>query len=133
MHLTLMSVFWGNSLFDYLKCLLLFVVLVLAVTLFRHFFLRRLHKKAKATPSPLDNVLVEGIRKYLIPLCYYGAFYLSIQFLVLNSTVTMIINIASLALVAILGADFFSSIVSFLLNKYWERKYSEANNTLVIK
>ena len=124
--------YFNNTLSNYLLSLLVFITSILIITVSKHFLLKRLSDWAEKTTSN-DYMLVRGIKKYSLPLTYFGAFYLSIKILYLNPTLNNIVNFAALAFIIILGAILSSSFVIFLLDKYWKKTNKDFNNKLALK
>jgi len=114
--------FWNNTVLDYLIFLGSLVASFIAILIFRRIILRRLIKWAEKTPTSLDDMLLKSFKRYLLPMCYVGAVYLNLQWLILSDGVSKFIDIIALAAVMILGAVVVSSILIYLFNKYFENK-----------
>lgn len=95
---------------------------IVALLIFKLILLKRLTVWAKNTPTLLDDLLVRTIKKYLIPLAYFGVIYLNTKWLTINPSVLKIINIMMLAFMMIFSAIVLSTLFTFLLNKYLEEK-----------
>ena len=118
----LQTTFLNNRILDYLIFISVFVFGVIVVKIFRSVIIKRLKVLAEKTATAIDNLLVQGIEKYLLPLFYFGVFYLSIQFLTLNPILQKVINILGLVLLTIFGVQFLLLIFVGGLNAYFEKK-----------
>ena len=125
-------VYFNNTVLDYLMFLLFFVIGCITIKIVGYFLIKYLNKWAKKTETTTDDLLVQGISKYLMPILYFCVFYLDTKTLFLNSSISKIINISILAFVMIMGAIFISSITAFFLNKYWKYKVKGEDNKLAL-
>ena len=94
----LKQVYFGNSVEAYATALITFVVGLLIVYVFKKIVLSRLEKWAKKTETNLDDLLVKGIEKSIVPLLYFGAFYVAVQTLSLSVKVEKALRIISVIL-----------------------------------
>ena len=108
-----------NSILDYIICLSLFLISIFFINLFRRFILHKLRQWAERTTTTLDDFLVGIFQNYLIPLLYFGAFYLSIRTLTLNPTLSKLIDILGLVLLTIFAIRCLMAVISYGLEVYW--------------
>ena len=66
----------GNKVFDYLICLGICVGGFLVVKMFELVVLVRLKKIAEKTSTSLDDFFLKLVKKIVVPLAYFGVFYL---------------------------------------------------------
>ena len=125
--------YFNNTVLDYLIFLASFVISCVGIKTIGHFLIKHLNAWANKTKTPLDDLLVLGIRKYLMPITYLGAFYLTAKVLYFNPALIKIINTAILAFILVIGAMFASSVAAFLFNKYFGNKVKGSNNKLALK
>lgn len=123
----------GNTLLQYLQALLLFLLILLILLLMKRFIIKRIHERVRQAESASGDMLIGAIRKYLLPLCYYGAFYFAVKLLELPHKLSKIFNILSLAILTALGAFFISSVLSFAIMKCWEKKSKDSDTSPAIK
>ena len=124
--------FWNNTVLDYIIFFGALIISIGLLLIIRLILLKRLAKWAEKTPTSLDDMLVKTTRKYLMPLLFVGAFYFNTKWLVLPETVQRVIDIICLAFVMIFGAFVISTLLVFLLNKYFEKK-GNTGSKLAIK
>jgi len=116
------TVIFNNRVLDYLICISIFLISILVIKLFRRFVLARLKRWAERTTTTFDNFLIEIIDKNLLPLLYFGAFYLSIRTLTLNPVLSKVIDILGLALLTIFVIRSLISLINYILYVFWLRK-----------
>jgi small-conductance mechanosensitive channel len=119
--------FWNNTILDYLIFLGSLAASFIVLLVFKRIILRRLVKWAEKTPTSLDDMLLKAFKRYLLPLLYVGALYLNTKWLKLSDGAEDVINVIALAAVMILGAVIISSLLIYLLNKYFEKRQREVN------
>ncbi|MEJ2614382.1 MAG: hypothetical protein P8Z35_05465, partial [Ignavibacteriaceae bacterium] len=67
----------GNTILTYITAVIIFIIGIIVINIFRKIILSRLKKWAEKTKTSIDDFLIRGIEKAVIPLLYYGAFYLA--------------------------------------------------------
>lgn len=118
----LQQTFLHNRILDYLICLSVFLIGIIVIQIFKRFLLKRLRKWAKRTTTTIDDFLIRMIEKELLPLFYFGAFYVSIQVLTLNPALEKGINVLGLILLTIFGVRFLLAVIVYGLENYWVKK-----------
>jgi len=118
----LQQTFLHNRILDYLICLSVFLIGIIVIQIFKRFLLKRLRKWAKRTATTIDDFLIRMIEKELLPLFYFGAFYVSIQGLTLNPALEKGINVLGLILLTIFGVRFLLAVIVYGLENYWVKK-----------
>ncbi|MBU3964546.1 mechanosensitive ion channel family protein [Patescibacteria group bacterium] len=78
---SLSMAFWGNTLFDYLIALFVFIVVVLILRIFKEVIIVELRRLAKRTKTKFDDVIIRMIDSVGWPLYVLLSFYLSFLFL----------------------------------------------------
>ncbi len=115
----------GNEVSAYLISLAIFVVGLILVKVVDRIIVGRAKKWAEKTKSELDDLFIGVIEKKVLPVLYFGAFYIAIQSLVLSETVKKIVQVAGVALLTVLGIRLLTSLIYFALERYWEAKAVE--------
>ncbi len=118
MEQLLKETFWGNTVLQYLIAAGYFVGGVIIVTIFKKIVLVQLKKWAEKTTTKLDDYIIIGIRKAIVPILYYGSLYVAIKTLTLSPYAENV-----LSLVTIFAATFFSirlitSTLDFSITNY---------------
>ena len=81
------QVYYNNTILEYLVATGLFVILILALRLFRRVVLWRLKKWSEKTKTTIDDFIVKVIERAVFPLLNFGAFYLSVTTLDLSDKI----------------------------------------------
>ena len=115
----LQTVFFNNRVLDYLICLSIFLGSIVVIRLLERFILMRLKKWAKKTTTTLDDFLIVIFEKNIMPLFYFGAFYVSIRCLSLNSVLSKMIDILGLVILTVFAIRFLVAVVSYILEIFW--------------
>jgi small-conductance mechanosensitive channel len=113
---------WGNTAERYLIAVGIFVGGIILIKIFKTIILHRLKKWAEKTETTLDDFLIKGIEKSIVPLLYYGAFYAGITSLTLNAQARKIIEIVSLVLLTFFIVRFISSTLMFTLTYFIKKQ-----------
>ncbi len=120
--------YFNNTVANYLLFLGVVLVSFVVIRVTGFIVTRHLFDWARKTKTTVDDLFVGGIQKYLTPIGYFAAFYLSTKILYLNEFLTKTVNTLVLAFITIIGAMFASSLVVFLVNRFLDSKMSDANN-----
>ncbi|MBL7091998.1 MAG: mechanosensitive ion channel family protein [Candidatus Omnitrophica bacterium] len=110
--------FLGNRILDYLISALLLLIGFGVIKIFQRFILKRLKVWAEKTATTLDDFLVKVIQSVLLPLAYFGAFYLSVTTLNLNPLLKRIIDITGMAILTLFTARLATALVGYGFNVY---------------
>lgn len=114
--------YFGNTLEAYLIALGIFIGGIILIKIFKSIVLYRLKKWSEKTETTLDDFLIRGIEKSIVPLLYYGAFYAGITSLTLNPQTKNIVDIVSLALLTFFIVRFISSTIMFTLSYFLKKQ-----------
>jgi small-conductance mechanosensitive channel len=118
------KVYYNNSLLAYLIAAGLFVLLILALKVFRYYILRYLKKWAEKTSTTLDDFLIRAIERAVLPLMYFASFYISINTLELAESLQKILHGASVVVIMF----FALRLVTNAIRHFIETKFgSEAD------
>jgi len=112
----------NNPLLNYIYALLVLFLGILTVQLIKSVVIKRLRAGAEATASKVDDLIVNGIRKSLVPLAYVCVLYLSVKFLDLPPFINRAIDILATILVVFFGIRFLLPIIIFSFDSYLAKK-----------
>lgn len=118
---------WSNQVADYLLTIFLFLAGLSTIKVFQHFFLKRLKKWAKSTATTVDDFLVDLLQRILLPLAYFGAFYLSVNTLTLNPLIARLIDISGMAFLTLFATRLIISAAVYGFGVYQEKSDRDAN------
>ncbi len=112
----------GNRVADYLIFIGLFLAGFGMIKIFKHFILRRLKKWAEKTATTIDDLLLSIIQRLILPLAYFGVFYLSVNILSLHPLLKKIIDIAGMAILMVFAARLAISLMGYGFNIYFTKR-----------
>ncbi|MCQ9207913.1 MAG: mechanosensitive ion channel family protein [Omnitrophica bacterium] len=114
--------FLGNSVLNYAIAILTVLGILLALTIFKRIILIRLKKWAEKTATTIDDFAVGLIQNIVIPLAYFGAFYLGVNVLTLHSSLKKGINILGLVLLTIFTARLVTALINYGFKVYLSQR-----------
>lgn len=114
----LSQTYFENTVLQFLTAFGMFLLGIILIYIFKIIILRRLNKWAKNTETEVDDFLVRGVEKSVIPLLYFGVFYLALTSLTLPEKGAKWINIISVILVTFFAIRIITSSLKFALNSY---------------
>ena len=114
--------YFGNTIEAYLIAVGIFIGGIILIKIFKSIILYRLKKWSEKTETTLDDFLIRGIEKSIVPLLYYGAFYAGLTSLTLNPSTRKIIEIVSLVLLTFFIVRFISSTIMFTLTYFIKKQ-----------
>ncbi len=123
----------GNTVSDYLASLAVIAGGILILWIFRRVFLNRLKAWAKKTGTKLDDLVVAGLEKAVLPIAYLGVFYLSVTLLALSKSLLKGFNIAAAVLLTLFAIRFCIAAISHATGLYWRRKEDEVKKQIFEK
>jgi small-conductance mechanosensitive channel len=113
--------FLKNSLADYGKSILIVIAGFILISIIKRVIIPRLQKAVDKTKLSIDSFVIANLRKQVLPVLYYIAFYLGIQNLAVHSKITFIINKAGLIIVIISVTRFIITLSLFLIRRYFTK------------
>lgn len=118
--------FLRNRVADYAVFLAILLGGAIGVHFVRWAVLRRLRVLAEKTSTKLDDFAVAIFRKSLLPLAYYGVFYLASTTLVLSPFLEKSIHVGGVALLTYLAIQFAIAISRYGIQSYVEKQGKDA-------
>ncbi len=119
------KMFFQNSLLDYIISFAILLIGIIIIKLLKIFLLRPIKKLAKQTATAIDDFLITILKKTLIPLLYYGVFFISLQSLTLHPIISKSIEVIGVILLTVFGVIFLTSFVEYLIKDYLIRDKEE--------
>ncbi len=117
--------FFGNSLLDYAKALGYFLLSLIILFFLRKIILHRMKKAAEHTKTTWDDFIVKQIQDHVVPILYFGSFYLSIQGLAIHPNITFFLNAVAILLLNYNILRFLSSSV----HRFLQQRETLSNGT----
>jgi small-conductance mechanosensitive channel len=109
-----------NRVEDYLVFLAVLVAGIVIITIFKRVVLGRLKQWAKSTNWNIDEFVVDIIRNMVVPIAYYGMFFLASKNLAIPPVLERIIEMAGMVLIAFLSAQALIAVAGFAVRTYIE-------------
>jgi small-conductance mechanosensitive channel len=119
------QVYFDNTVYQYLVALATFILGIIALTIFKKIILSRLKKWTEKTETTIDDFLIKGLEKAVLPVIYLIIFYLAIMTLELPSYVVDIIDKVTIILVTFFFIKIITSAIKFSLSTYVKRRTPE--------
>jgi len=114
--------FLQNSIQDYLLFLSILIVGILLIRILKGVVLNRLKAWTKKTATTIDDFLIHIIQKSLLPLLYFGVFFISARSLSLNPSISKIIDVLGVILLTFNGIRFLVALAVYVIENYWSKK-----------
>ncbi|MDP3678151.1 MAG: mechanosensitive ion channel family protein [Methylotenera sp.] len=124
---------FANAVFNYLSAFGIFIGGVAVVYVFKKYILSRLKKWAVATETLIDDFLINAIEKFLIPIIYFGIFYVALHTLNLSENFKHGLGIATIILVTLLVVSAVISAVNFVLQSYLNKSLDSDSGAKQLK
>ena len=126
LHDLLNQEFLRNRVADYAVFLAVVLGGILAVVVIRRIVLHRLRVLAEKTETTLDDFAIDIFRKQLVPLAYYGIFYMASTTLVLSPFLTKAIHVGGMTLLTFLTIQFVIAFSRYGIRTYAEKQGRDA-------
>lgn len=108
----------GNTVYQYLIALAIFIGGIALVYVFKKIILHRLKKWAASTETSIDDYLIKSIEKSFVPVFYFLIFYLAIKSLTLSSSFEKGLNIFIVLLITYLVVKIIASTINYFFTSY---------------
>ena len=103
----------GNTVLKYLISAGVFAAGIFLVRIFKTVVLNRIEKLTEKTATDVDDFLISAAEKSAVPLFYYGAFYIALQYLNLTPKAENAGSVLGTLLVAVMGIRLLLEIITF--------------------
>ena len=112
------QIYFGNTILEYITAIGIFVLVIIVVKIFRLVVLRRLKKWAQKTKTTIDDFILNGIKKSVIPILYYSAIYFAARSLNLTDSVRNILDVLSIVVVTFFIVRLITSTLDYSIKSY---------------
>ena len=117
--------FFGNSLYDYSLAMGYFVGGFVVVWVIKTVIFGQAKKLAAKTKTQFDDELVLLIERSVVPILYYGIFYITSKSLNQHPTIDKTITVLGAILLTYFGVRFILQLARFIIFDLWVPKQSE--------
>ncbi len=125
--------FLQNTILNYLIFLLTFLTGVVIIRIFKSIIFHRLKTWAEKSATTLDDFLIHIFEKKLLPMLYFGVFYLSAKSLTLSPTLSKFIDVIGIVLLTFFSISLIVELLNYLLKNYWAKKEADPNRERAVK
>jgi len=119
---------WGNSGYDYVVAILIFIGSIAILKIFQVIILARLNNLAKKTKTDLDDMLIEVFRSIKPPFYFFISVYLAIKTITVADIVTKILLALFLIALVFEIVQAISRILDYMMKKYFSRNREEGED-----
>lgn len=127
------QVILGNRVLDYALFFGFVLMGMLFIRILKSVILNRLKKWAEKTATTMDDFLISIAEKTLLPLFYFGVFYLGFGYLTLNPALRRTADVLWIVLLTIFTLRFLVSIIDYALEAYWLKKEQDKTKQKSLK
>ncbi len=128
--------YFQNRVIDYIIAIAIFILLVISIQIIKSILLKLLKTWAKKTTTTIDDKFVKAFEQKIKPflnLIYFGAFYISIKQLTMDSQIERFFNIFVIILLTFFGIRFLLSITIYGLETYWVKREKDQAKKQALK
>ncbi|HDK82509.1 MAG TPA: mechanosensitive ion channel family protein [Nitrospirae bacterium] len=125
--------FLNNSVRDYLIFTAILIAGILLLHILKSVIIHRLKAWAEKTATTIDDFLINSFEKTLLPILYFGAFYLSTRSLTLNPALSKVVDVLGVILLTVFSIRFSVTMINYALETYWVRKEKDTTKERSIK
>ena len=118
----LQTVVYGNRVYDYAISMGIFIVGIICIRILKSILLKNLWKWAAKSDTEIDDMVLKMIEKSLLPVLYYGMFYIGFMSLNLHGSLRKLINVLGIILLTYLGIRTVIAVIQFAINNIWFQK-----------
>ena len=111
--------FFQNSIREYLLFVGIFVAAIIIIAIAKATVLASLRRWSERTATSIDDFIIRVFEKNLIPLFYYGAFYLSTRSLTLHPTLSRVIDVIGIIILTFFGIRCLTVLLEYFIRYFW--------------
>jgi len=119
---TLQTTVLNNRVLDYIIFIAAFLVGVIGVRIIKSITLNCIKGWAQKTSTTIDDFMVRIFEEKLIPILYFGVFYLAFNSLALADSVSRIVDIAGIVILTFFGLRLILALINYSIESYWIKK-----------
>jgi len=114
--------FLQNSVRDYIIFAVSFLGALIAIQILKSIVLNRLKTWSEKTTTSVDDFLIKIVEKNLLPLLYFGAFYMTAKSLSMTVTIKKAIDVAGIILLTFLTVRLIVTLINYSIDTYSRKK-----------
>jgi small-conductance mechanosensitive channel len=125
--------YFGNDVLSYIIALGIFLFGTLIILILKKVVLKRLKKWAESTETRVDDFLIKGAEKSVIPILYILTFYIAVNTLTIHPKASKAIDIISVILATFFMIRMITSTLRFAINSYVVKKSGQEDAERKVK
>lgn len=110
--------YWNNTVQEYLIALGLVMAGLLIIRILRKFLLRKAKNWVSKSETRLDDLAIEGVQRFVLPILSYLFVYWGITSLELSEKVEHVVEVATSIVIAFFIIRFISTGIRIILTSY---------------
>lgn len=118
----LLQEYWGNTVQDYFVAIGIIVGGSLLIQILKRFILKKMRKWVSQSESTIDDIIVDDLEKFLLPIGGFLFLYWGITYLQLSVKTEKVVNVAIAIIIAVFVIRFLSSVIKIILSSYIRRQ-----------
>jgi small-conductance mechanosensitive channel len=116
------QVYYHNTMRDYLLVAGIILLSILLLRAFKRLFINRLRALAAKTQGKVDDLIIDGIDRFGLPVIQFSIIYWGLNFLDLSTQAENVIKIATTVIITYFILRFLSSVILLLLQSHIRRQ-----------
>ena len=125
--------FLQNRIMDYLVFLSIFFGGMAVIQVVKGIILKRLRVWAAATATSLDDFLIRAFERNLVPILYFGVFYIGLKSLTLNQALGKGVDVLGAVVLTLYGVRLLIEVLSHFLQTYWLSRETDVDVQNIIR
>ena len=119
---TLQTTVLDNRILDYIIFIATFLAGIAGVSIIKSIILNRIKAWSEKTATTIDDFLIRIFETKLIPILYFGVFYLTFNSLAMADQVRRAVDIAGIVILTFFGLRFIMALINYSLETYWKER-----------
>ncbi len=126
----LQRVYWNNTVLDYLLVIGAMLATWVVLQIIKRLVIGAIRKFTKKSKTDIDDVLISGLEKFIVPYVYILINFGIIDQLKLSAGINKAIAVAIAIVTVYFGARFINHAIQVSLNLYMERRYEASSRRM---
>ena len=125
------QVYFGNSLQTYLIALIIIALGIITAQVVNRIIGKKIAASLETDASPEKETKIRNIKRFLVPLIYFGALYIAVKSITLPEKVTTILNYFFIIVSSLLLIRFILALLGLFIEKYIEVSEKETDKNKI--
>ncbi|UCH79922.1 MAG: mechanosensitive ion channel family protein [Nitrospiraceae bacterium] len=111
-----------NTVLDYIIFLVSFLAGMVIIKILKSVVIKRLKVWSEQSATSIDDFLIKIVESKLVPLLYFGVFYITFKSLSMTEAVKRVVDVTGIILLTFLIIRLIIVIINYLLETYFRKK-----------